>query len=348
MALSGGNWLTYAEMIKLTQPYQIPGIAEEDIKRNNPVDFMPLAQANHTGEKIVWLREVDAGDADVSDVGRGGQTVLTEDVEYTEKEALLRTAYDYRKLDKFNPSIHGTFNNYEEIMVEAMYKRVKMRLGHKVVYDNYDYDGNSLQMFGWHYWGNENTGNLDIDAGETALSVANWRSMYYAMKHGVDAWFIPFELQKHIDAAHQEKGWAGLKADTAGSMANFTYTKEEWGATISRFMGIPIIPCDYLVAEQVNTGAGSDARAVYTSGTKQYSLFGIKFGNASLAESNPGLRLAFGLTENDGDFFNMEYFEKLENYIGKAVRLSSNTALVPGSSMCIARMRDFTDAAVTV
>ncbi len=57
MALSGGHWSTLAELLKATQPTLIPGVVDEDVKRGNPVDIFPFAQANHTGDYIQWLRE---------------------------------------------------------------------------------------------------------------------------------------------------------------------------------------------------------------------------------------------------------------------------------------------------
>ena len=38
MANSGGHWATLAEAQKLTQSTKIPGVIEEDVKRNNPLD----------------------------------------------------------------------------------------------------------------------------------------------------------------------------------------------------------------------------------------------------------------------------------------------------------------------
>ena len=57
MAASGGHWATLAEAQKLSQSTKIPGVFEEDIKRNNPIERVPVAQAAGTGLKIEWLRE---------------------------------------------------------------------------------------------------------------------------------------------------------------------------------------------------------------------------------------------------------------------------------------------------
>ncbi len=346
--LSGGHWKNLGEAQKLTQPYQLPGVVETDIKRNNPTDFFPLAQANHSGERIDWLRENTTTEDAVSNLGIGGQTILSEDIEYTEKNTTLRIKYMYRKLDKFIPHIYGTFNNYEEIKLKECVKGVRRKVGHAMIYDDYTYDTNSLEFDGLHAWAAESWGeDWDIDEGEGALSLANWRKLYYAMKHGVDFWLIPYTLQRHLDAAYQEVGFTQLKADTAGTMGGITWGQDEGGKPITKFMNAPLIPTDYLGLETVNTGQGSDARASnLTSGT-MYSLFGVKLGSAGLMEADPGCKMAFGKTETNGEFFDLEYFEKLEGYKAKAIRLSTYVAMILGSPMAIGRITDFTDAAIT-
>ena len=60
MADSGGHWVNLAAAQKLTQSMKIPGVFEEDVKRNNPLERVTVGQAAHTGKKIEWLREVPA------------------------------------------------------------------------------------------------------------------------------------------------------------------------------------------------------------------------------------------------------------------------------------------------
>ena len=349
MALSGGHWDTLAEVLKLTLPTLIRGVVDEDVKRGNPVDILPFAQANHTGELIRWLREETTAESDVANIGIGGQTVFTEGVTYAVKEATLRIKYIMRKLDKYVPSIHGTVNDYEETLAKEIMRGMTKNLGNDIVYDDFTYDGSSLQMDGLHATAALNAGEAwDIDQGEAALSLENMRILSDELKHGYDFWLMPFRLARHIDRAYMEKGLTGLKADTAGTMGMIQWATNEAGGRTTFFDGKPIIRSDFMVAEQANTGVGSDARAKYSSGTKQYSIFAILRGQSSLAEEDPGLKVAFGKTMNDGDFWNMEFFDKLENYIGQAMRLASYTELVPGSKFCVGRIFDITDVAVLV
>ena len=352
MALSGGHWDTLAEVAKLTQATLIPGVVQEDVQRNNPLAILPMAQANHTGDEIQWLRENTdkMADADVANVGIGTQTVWTEGVGYNVKTMTLKACYIQRKLDKFIPSVYGTFNNYEEIVLKEMLTGTKKKLGKKIVYDDLTYGSDGLQFDGLHAIAAEQNGKstVDIDMGETALSIAKWRELSDNMKHGVDFWLIPFCIGRWIDAALQEKGFAGLATATAGTMGVFSWGLDQFGGRILYFDGKPILRSDFLVAEQVNTGQGSDARALYSSGTRMYSIFGIKRGTNALTEEDPGLKFAFGKTESDGDLVNLEYFDKLENYIGKGMRVSAYSGLIAGSTMAVGRIHDITDAAITV
>ena len=347
MALSGGHWANLANMLKLTSHTLIPGVVDEDIKRNNPATLLPLAQANHTGSKVVCLRSNATLEDAVADVAIGGQTSWSEATTYTEVEKQLRACYLQTKLDKFNPAIYSNWNDYEEVSLNELLEAITKKLGDKTIYDDYTYGG-GLQMDGIHALAAENSGNLNIDGGETALSMRNWRLLNSAMKYGVDFWLVPEAIALWIDAAYQEKGLAGLASGTAGTMGSIQFRTNEIGDSIGYFANRPIVRCDYLVAENFETGAGSDARAKHDTGTPQYSIFGIKLGMASLKVKDPGLKLLFGMTEENGQMVNLEYFEKLEGFIAKGMRVAAYTELLAGSSMAVGRIYDITDAAITV
>ncbi len=348
-ALSGGHWSTLAEVLKATQPTLIPGVVDEDVKRGNPVDILPFAQANHTGESIQWLREDTTAEDDVADIGIGGATVFTESITYSKQEAILRICYLMRKMDKYVPAIHQTVNNYEEMLLEEMMRGVVKRLGAKIIYDDFTYDGTGLSMDGLHAQAAVNYGEAwDIDGDEAALALEDLRILSDEMKHGVDLWFMPFNIARQIDRVYREQGIAALKADTAGALGLIGYEVNAAGGRTTLFDGKPIIRTDFLVAEEGDTGRGTtsgDARAPHTDGIAQYSIFGIKLGMGSLASEDPGVKVAFGMTEGDGQFFNLEPFDKLENYIGKALRLAVYTEVMVGSKFGLGRIIDIPNSA---
>jgi len=347
MALSGGTFKNLAEVIKLTYPTLIPGAVFEGMKRGNPADLINFAQANHSGEKIKWLRQAASEEGDVANIGRGGQTVLTESLEYAEQEVTLKTCYDYKKLDKFNPAVHQTVNNYETIMLKSMIRGITMKLGDKIIYDHTAYDGTGLQMKGLHAWAADSVGEAwDIDE-NGALAMIHLRELADELKYDFNFWLMPFCIARRIDAFYQEGGTASLASATAGPLGLISYGPGDKATRTTFVCEKPIFRTDYLVAEQDDTGLGSNARAKWTSGTKTYSILAVKLGQASLAEEDPGVKVAFGKTEADGKIFDLEYFEKLEDYIAKALRLSANTEMIVGSKWGIGRILDITDAAVT-
>jgi len=351
VALSGGFWDSLAEVLKATTPTLIPGVVDENYKRGNPVDVMPFVQANHTGEYIRWLREnADLVDS-VADIGPGGQTIFSEGATFSAQTAVLRICYLMTKLDSYDNAIWQTRNDYERMALEGMMRDITKKLGSKIIYDDYTYDGTGLSMDGLHAWAATNWGEAwDIDEGEGALALENMRIISDELKHGFDFWLMPFCLARQIDRVYRELGIASLKADTAGALGLINYAVNEAGGRTLTFDNKPIIRSDFMVAEQVNTGQGTtsaDARAVYSSGTKQYSIFAIKLGATTLGSIDPGVKVAFGKTENDGEFFNLEYIEKMTGYIGKAMRLAAYTNLIVGSKYGIGRITDITNTAPT-
>jgi len=340
MASAGGHWDSLAECQKLTQSMLIPGVIEETIKRGNILEYAPVAQAANSGKSIKWLRENATTEDDVADVTIGEQLSWTEGVTYTEVETELKISYLQRKLDNFVESIYGNINNYQAQKLKEMQKGVMLKLGDKMIYDDITYGG-AKQVDGMHALAAEQNGtNLDIDEGEGALSLRNLRILLDAMQYGCDMFYVPFELGRRIDASYQE---AGIASYVGMGQVSFGWT--EAGKRITFFDSIPIVRSDYLVAEQANTGQGSDARAKYSSGTQMYSIFGIKFGQVMMQQ--PGLSVGFGGTSGFGQFFKVVVFDELEDFDAGGIRVVTYTTPMLGSTKCLGRIHDITDAAVT-
>ena len=126
MADSGGHWKNLTELKKLSQSTLVPGVIEEDIKRENPVMRVPVAQAANTGQSIKWLRESTTAEDAVADVAVGGEVSWSEDIEYETVETELKICYLQRKLDKFGKDIYGNVNDYEAQVLLEMKKGVML------------------------------------------------------------------------------------------------------------------------------------------------------------------------------------------------------------------------------
>ena len=353
MADSGGHWNTLAEAQKLTQSLLIPGVIEEDIKRGNPLERVPVAQAANSGKSITWLREATTLEDEVANITVGSQLSWSESMTYDTVETELKICYLQRKLDNFVASIYGNINNYEARVLLEMRKGILRSLGDKFIYSDTTYtsanDFDGLHALAYERGATPGTpSNMNVDMAEAGLSFATLRTVIDSMKHGVDEILMPFEIARRIDAVYQEKGLAGLATATAGTMGMVSFGWNEAGKRQTFWDGIPIMRTDYLVAEEANTGTGADgaARAKNSSGDKQYSIFFIKYGQ--VMAGMPGLSFAFGGTSGVGDFYKLEYFPTLEDFDAKGVRMVTYSAPLLGSKMGLARVFDIEDVAVVV
>jgi hypothetical protein len=349
------------EAQKLTQSTKIPGVFEEDIKRNNPLDRIAVSQAANSGLKIEWLQEKSTSVTDLeaaaSETDIGDQLSWTDDVEYTERESTLRRIVVQRKLDNYNAMIYSTYNNYEKIVLMEMEKALKRKCGDRIIYGDTTYGGSPTQFDGFHslaaergtaYTAGSAYNKLNIDGGEAGLSLYLLRVLINAMKYGVDEILLPSEIGIWLDAAYQEKGFAGLATATAGNLTFLTQGWTEIGKPMLFFMGIPLVRTDFLLAEQQNTGTGasSNARAKWSSGDKGYSLFAVKYGDVMAKQ--PGICFAYGGTEGAGDLYALDYFDKLEDYDAKGMRMKTYGSVLLGTTLALGRIWDMEDVAITV
>lgn len=358
MAESGGHWKNLAEAAKLTQSTKIPGVFEEDIKRNNPLDRIAVAQAAQTGNKIEWLREAVTLEDAVVEADPGDQLVWSEDVEYTEVESNLRICYMQRKLDHYVEGIYGTYNNYQVQVLLEMEKGIKRKIGDRLIYADTTYGGTPTQFDGFHAlaaergtpstsstWSTYSKKNMDMETG--ALSLLYLRTMLDDMRYGVDEILLPSCLGIRIDALYEERGLTyAVSSNGRNQLSLLTRGMNELGKPVMYFNGVPFNRTDYLLAEQEGTGTGatSNARAKYTSGTATYSLFCIKYGD--VLAKQPGLCYGYGLNENKGDFYKLRVWSDLEDYDAGGMRMVNYGAVLQGSTQTLGRIADITDAAI--
>ncbi len=341
---SGGYWLNLAEAQKLTQPILVPGIIEEDIRRGGIVTMLPITQS--PGQSLDFNREVTIRTP--SKLATGGQLTWTDNQTLEKRTVELKQMYDQTPLNKFVTSVYGTMNNYRAITLRGMRKGMVYELENRVIYDDLtfgstDPNGGALEFDGLHAICAENTGDLNIDQAEGGLAISNLRAMVDAMKYGIDFFLMPYAVARRLDAFYQEVGSTISGRSAVGSY--FWSSLESIGMRIPFWNSIPIIRTDFLVAEQANTGAGSDARAVHTSGDEQFSVLGVKMGQVS--EDEPGLTLLFGGDDNElGEFFRLEVFDKLENFDAAGFRMIAYTGLANASSLTVARIFDIENVAV--
>ncbi len=340
-----GHWSSLTQCQKMTQSQLIPGVIEEDIKRNNILDRIPVAQAR--GKTIKWLREATVMEADVDSIAIGDELSWSASMTYAEVEATLKRKYVQRRLDAFVPDVYGTINDYEAQVLWEMKKGMVRRIGDDVLYDDLTYgDSASGNEFdGLHALAAVQTGtDLDLDGGSAALSLHNMRLQHDAMKGGIDFTYMPYVIGRRMDEAYQEAGFTSLNTANASTMGIISYGVDDQGKRVMFFDGVPILRTDFLMKEDLDTGTGSNARNKNTSGVN-WSVFHIKFGD--VFDQEPGLGLGFGNTEMLGQFYKIVTFDELEDYDASGIRLVSYISPLLGSKLALGRIYDVTDAAVT-
>lgn len=336
MADSGGYWLNLAEAQKLTQAVLVPGIIEENIRRGGILERLPVMQVK--GQSLDWNRENAERLARTAAVG--DTLTWSDDITYTQKSVSLISVYDQTPLNHYVESTYGNINNYEAIVLRGLRKGLLRKLNDLTIYGDVTYNTNEFD--GLHAWAQDGSSDVNIDEGEGALSLTNMRTLADAMKYDFDFWLMPYAIARRISAFYQE----GNTGSTNISLGTFIWAPNEAGVVVPWFSGKPIIRSDWMVAEQANTGVGSDARAKRTSGTNQFSIFAVKMGQ--VAERDPGITMVFGGEKHDmGEFFRLVRFENLEDFDAAGLRLVSYPAMAAGSTFSAGRIYDITDASVT-
>ena len=338
MADSGGHWLNLAELQKLTLDVLLPGVIDESPKRGGLLTEFPVKQA--PGQSILWNRSNARRSA--TRVAIGTELTWTDNVTYTQVSSELAIFYDQTPLNKFVRDVYGTINNYEAQQLLELRTGIIETLEDGLIYDDRDYNG--LHMTGLHHWAVDNTGTEgDVDEGEGALALINMRTSIDFMRYGTDFILMPFIIARFISQLYQE---GAIGDGNTAALGQFIWQPNAAGMPVPFWGGLPIRRSDFMLAEQANTGQGSDARAPRTSGTNMYSIFLLKRGN--MMEMDPGINIAFGGdTHQNGQFFRPTRFDTLEDFDAAGLRLTAYNTLTLGSTLGIARIHDITAALPT-
>jgi hypothetical protein len=346
-----GHWDTLADAQELTQSMLLQGVIQTVVEAGQLTSRLPVKQV--TGKDLLYNREdswTASSGASFFDIRE--QIPWSSDVTYTPVTVPLKRIARQDPIDNFVRTTYSSVNDYTALMLQQLAKRMTRFVEHHIIYGDVTYGG-SKQFDGLHALAEENTGDLDIDEGEGALSLMNLRKLLDAAKVDTEAdagasgrsnviILVPREIGRRLDAGVQEAGM--VRSSVTHSMSQITMGRNEFGARTTFFDGIPIVRSDFLVAEQANTGVGSDVRAANSSGTKQYSIFVIRLGQTE----EGGLSMLFGGDSGTvGEIFKHTHFDVLENYDSGGERLVAYTALALGAGHSIGRIYDITDAEVT-
>ena len=342
-----GHWANLAEAQKLTQSELQEGIIETVIKAGGLIATLPVRQIE--GVSLKYNREKSfTASAAAQFLGIRQQLVWTSDIDYDQIETTLTRVGRQDPLDNFVAMTYKSINDYRATEVQQLTKRVAHFMDFYAFYGDSTY-GVSSEFDGLHALAAEQTGtDNDIDMGEAALSLNQMRLLADAVKveplgrQNVE-WRVPRVILRRLSAGYEEAGLVGSGV-THSMSSGISITKNEAGGRLVMFDDIPIVATDFLEAEQANTGVGSDARALNTSGTNQYSIFLVRKG----LPQDGGLFLGFGgdASFNVAELFKLTHFDKLENFDSEGFRLISYPAIGLGATHSLGRIYDITDAAI--
>lgn len=344
-----GHWASLTEAQKLTQSMLLQGVVETVIEQGALLPRLPVKQIK--GKDLLYNREKSwTASAGAKFVDIRERLEWTSDEDYNQITVALKRIARQDPLDNFVAATYSSINDYRAVLLNNVAKKVGRFAEHMLRYGDLTFGG-ALQFDGIHALAQEVGGENDVDEGEGALSLANLRQGLRVCKidnamvgKSSAFWLMPSVIADRISAGYEE---AGLVRSSVTHWAHFSRENMAGaGGMVETFGGIPIIRDDFLVAEQANTGRGSDARALHTSGTKMYSVFLIRTG----AVEDGGLELLFGNPlggASIGEAFFRTPFEKLENYDGGGERIVSYLALALGAPHSLFRIHDITDAEVT-
>jgi hypothetical protein len=353
-----GHWANLAEAQKLTQSVLLSGVIDTVIQEGQLLPMMGVKMLK--GKSLLYNREKSFTASTASNFRSIHEQIpWTADVEYNQIEVALKIISEARAVDKFISATYSNINDYEATVMQEVIKRVIYFAEDKLIYGDATYTS-SKEFDGLHAInaGLETTtasgetaeDKVNIDGGEAVLSLVALRRLLDACRvdqigrNNVAILMGPL-LARRIDQGYQEAAF--VRSSVTHSMASYSIGARELGGRVTFFDGVPIIRTNFLVAEQANTGTGSssDARAKYSSSTRNYSLFVVRFGNTE----DGGLEMLFGDPGvNDGEFkpFFHERFDKLEDYLAGGHRISGFMAPALGAPQGLGRMYDIIDGAI--
>lgn len=317
-----GHFKDLAEASKLVQDkLLLAGIIEEIIEEGQLLPRLPVTVID--SKSIIYNREKTLPSADFYDIHE--QIPWKADVEYSSQvEVSLKRIVRQDVLDKFIMMTYKNPNDYKAVVISELRKGCMRTIEDKLIYG--DSSVNPKEFDGL---GKLCDPSMKI-AMNGALSLSKLRELIDKVRPKPDFLLMPFELQRRFDAAMWEAGIS------QGSIVRVATSPNGLGERVTHFEGIPILPSDYMVAEDA-TGAK------WSSGTKYYSIFAVRLGHIQ----SGGVCLVVGGDTGGPDFFHIVELDELEDFDAGGIRLVAYCALAVGSTKALGRIYAITDAALT-
>ena len=329
-----GHWSSVAEANKLTQSELLAGIVQEIYESGQLIQRLPVTGIDSLSLK--WNREKTLPVADFYDTG--DVIPWTSDVEYADQtEFTIKQIIRQDPIDEKTSKNYRNVNDYKAILTSQLSKGCLRTMENYFIYG--DIVANPKAFDGFHRL---ISATQAVDAAETAGSLIALKRVIRMCKPRPDFLLMSPVIWDRLSWAQQ----FGI-ADSNNSrqqVAGFAWDKDDFGASILKYDGVPLWPSDYMVAENANSGViGTGTRSKHNTGTAQYSILAIRLGQIE----DGGTSMLVGAETGGPQFFDYYEWPKLENYAAGGIRLTAYSALANGSTKSISGYYDLTDAAFT-
>jgi len=320
-----GHFANLDEARKLVQSEVLAGVVQEVYEEGQLLKRLPVTTIN--SRSLIYNREYILPSAAFYDIHE--QIPWTADVAYTSQvEVWLKRIARQDILDKFMMKTYKSPNDYRSIILSQLRKGCMRTIEDKLIYGSgateasKEFNGldKLITLAGGEAFGASQA--YDMGGAGGALSIAVMRDLIDVVKPRPDMLLMTRTLRNKLSAAAYELGVSG-----AAPMALMTYAKNEFGARVEYFDGVPIEISDYTTTENDNTGGKSATGNLV-------SVYALRFGQIE----DGGLCLLVGGDTGGVDFFEMVELDNLEDYDAGGIRLVAYCSMALGSTKALGRI----------
>lgn len=316
------------ELVKLVQSKLLAGIVPTIYETGQLIPMLPITTID--SYYLKWNKEGTL--PTVSAKSMGEQYTWQEVAAHTQATLYLKEFGDQWALTGMAQETYKDPNDYKAIMLKEIIKGALRTIEDKLVYGDAatytkEFDGldKLCPATAAHAFG----ANQDKDAGGATgeLTIADLLELMRMCKPKPSFILMPPLLKEKLFIYSMGKAGAIIMARSPN----------EFGKLVESVNGVPIVTSDYLTYETDNTGAKT------TSGNLR-SVYAIATGSIE----SGGVSLCVGGKTGGRDFFEVNFFEKLEAYNAEGIRAYCYCALACGSGKSISRIHSVDQtAAVT-
>ena len=319
-----GYFSSTTEMNKLVQSKLLPGVVQEVYEVGQLLPMLPITTID--SYTLKWNREGTL--PTVSAKSKGEQYGWKEVATYSQPSLALKEYGDQWALVKGAQETYKDPNDYRGVIQAQIIKGALRTIEDQIIYGDAttypkEFDGldklcaaTSAHAFGANQ-------DYDMGGGTVGLSIAALLALIRQCKPKPSIILMPGTLQDKLFIYSMGKAGAIVMARQPS----------EFGKMISTVNGIPIVVSDYLSTENDNTGGDLGTGNLV-------SVYAIRFGSVE----DGGVSLALGGSTGGQDFFEVDHFDKLQNYNAEGIRAYCYCALAMGSTKSIARVHSICQA----